>query len=574
MRKTKEVLVIFKTHLDVGYTTYAENVVEKYLKEYIPTAIKVGYELRNTETPFVWTVGSWLVWLALENDQTGEVVRAIQDGILRWHGLPFTTHTELMNQELFECGLRISKSLDERFGKRTTGAKMTDVPGHTIAMLPLLNKAGIRFLHLGVNPATPLPKVPPVFKWRFEDSEIIVMYQGDYGQVAEFDDFIVYFAHTGDNLGPQSAQAIQDVYAAVREKYPNDIIKAATLEDLAERMLTLTDLPVVDKEIGDTWIHGAGTDPQKVSRYRKLLRHIAALEECPKGLEDTLLCVPEHTWGMCVQLHFPYDKFYTHKELEGMRQERAKIEKSWQEQRDYVTKAEKLLGVASDYPITEPDLKDYEETELPDDVGYEVSWQIFDNSDYERYKKTYSRMIAEWVLWDFTKIGLPDYEGGIYTARAVKAYRKGEKRLYRLEFERGVAETYGLPYFYCAVENGRVDLRWFEKKCSRLPQACWFKIKGLREEWRIQKMGRWLDPREFIDSPLICGIDEDVDNGEVVIKSLDCGLVAPFGRRLLQYNVGEVDEDFYFNLYNNIWNTNFPMWYTDDGMFRFEILKK
>ena len=29
----------------------------------------------------------------------------------------------------------------------------------------------------------------------------------------------------------------------------------------------------------------------------------------------------------------------------------------------------------------------------------------------------------------------------------------------------------------------------------------------------------------------------------------------------------------YFNLYNNIWNTNFLMWYTEDAMFRFVVTK-
>ena len=28
----------------------------------------------------------------------------------------------------------------------------------------------------------------------------------------------------------------------------------------------------------------------------------------------------------------------------------------------------------------------------------------------------------------------------------------------------------------------------------------------------------------------------------------------------------------YFNLYNNVWNTNFPMWYEDDALFRFSIV--
>lgn len=58
----KRVLVIFKTHLDVGFTDLAEKVCDRYLNVFLPNAIRVGYELRNTETPFVWTVGSWLVF--------------------------------------------------------------------------------------------------------------------------------------------------------------------------------------------------------------------------------------------------------------------------------------------------------------------------------------------------------------------------------------------------------------------------------------------------------------------------------------------------------------------------------
>ena len=45
----------------------------------------------------------------------------------------------------------------------------------------------------------------------------------------------------------------------------------------------------------------------------------------------------------------------------------------------------------------------------------------------------------------------------------------------------------------------------------------------------------------------------------------------PFGRRLLQYGVKDAKEDLWFCLYDNIWNTNFPMWYSDDGLFRFTV---
>ena len=190
----KEVLVLFKTHLDRGFTDYAENIVKKYLEVNIPKAIEVGEELKGTATPFVWTLGSWMVWEALKHDKDGIVDKAIRDGIITWHALPFTTHTELMSCELFEYALDISKKLDERYGKKTIAAKMTDVPGHTMGMVPLMKKNGIKFMHIGVNPATPLPDVPRVFKWECDGESIVVMYQKDYGLHEEFEDFVIYFA--------------------------------------------------------------------------------------------------------------------------------------------------------------------------------------------------------------------------------------------------------------------------------------------------------------------------------------------------------------------------------------------
>ena len=215
----KDVLVIFKTHLDIGFTDYSENVVRRYLEKYIPGAIKVGYELKGSDTPFTWTVGSWLIYKALKQDD-GTVAQAIRDGILAWHALPFTTHTELMNTELFNYGLSLSKKLDERFGKKTIAAKMTDVPGHTIGMVPLMSKAGVKFLHIGVNAATPVPPVPGLFRWKLGEDEVIMMYQGSYGEAAEFDDFVLYFAHTNDNCGPQSAEEIVRIYDSIKAQYP------------------------------------------------------------------------------------------------------------------------------------------------------------------------------------------------------------------------------------------------------------------------------------------------------------------------------------------------------------------
>ncbi len=567
----KEVLIIFKTHLDIGYTDYSENIIGKYLNEYIPNAIRVGSELKNTDTPFIWTVGSWMINEALKYDKDGVVENAINDGILNWHALPFTTHTELMSRRLFEYGLDISKKLDKRFGKKTIAAKMTDVPGHTIAICPILEQAGVSFLHIGVNPATPLPPVPPIFKWELRDSAITVMYQGDYGEVADFDDFVVYFAHTNDNLGPQSADEIKDIYEQVRAKYPDCDLKAATLNDAAERIATLENLPVVENEIGDTWIHGAATDPQKLSRYKRVLRYIEE-KDIKADFSHNLLLVPEHTWGMCVQKYCHDTEHFLPEELDKIPQKEI-IEKSWTEQRGYVEATEKMLGLDADYDTNEPDLSGWAECDFNGNAEFELCWQIFDNSDYQRYKDTYMRSFVEWAIWDFTKVGLPDYEGGVYSAKVKKAYKCGSERLLRLEFDNDAAEKFGLPYFYVRLSKGDIEIKWFGKKASRLPQACWFKINSLEENWELCKMGEWIKADSIIGSPLISAA-EKVRNGNTVIELLDSALVAPFGKKLLHYNEKNLCQDLYFNLYNNIWNTNFPIWYSDDAIFRFKIDRK
>jgi hypothetical protein len=172
------------------------------------------------------------------------------------------------------------------------------------------------------------------------------------------------------------------------------------------------------------------------------------------------------------------------------------------------------------------------------------------------------------------KLGLPTYKGGIYTAKTIEAYKKENSTLYKLEFDKIVTEKYGLPYAWVETDGKNFELKWFGKKASRLPQAFWLKFKGMSENWELNKLGIWIKPEDIIGSPLISAVGTGVRNDEVEIKSLDAGLVAPFGRKLLRYNESNLKQDLYFNLYNNIWNTNFPMWYSDDSLFRFEIQKR
>src|SRR5262249_10138251 len=173
----RKVHVIFKTHLDIGFTDYAREVLKKYITRYIPTALSTAKALREWGERFTWTTGSWLIYEYLQQAQPAEkaaLEQAIREGDIAWHALPFTTHSELMDASLFRFGLSLSQELDRRFGKRTIAAKMTDVPGHTRAIVPLLADAGIQFLHIGVNPASTPPDVPDVFVWKSPDGADVI----------------------------------------------------------------------------------------------------------------------------------------------------------------------------------------------------------------------------------------------------------------------------------------------------------------------------------------------------------------------------------------------------------------
>lgn len=58
------------------------------------------------------------------------------------------------------------------------------------------------------------------------------------------------------------------------------------------------------------------------------------------------------------------------------------------------------------------------------------------------------------------------------------------------------------------------------------------------------------------------------------IESPDAFLVSPADSieyLLLFQDSQPVVEGMHFNLYNNLWGTSFPQWYSDDALFRFAL---
>jgi len=348
--------MIFKTHLDIGFTDLAAKVLQRYRTQFIPQAMAVARAMRTAGTPerFVWTTGSWLVWDYLEQaDRRGrrQMEEAIVAGDVVWHALPFTCHSELMDPHLFRVALGLSQELDRRFGRQTVAAKMTDVPGHTRGIVPLLAEAGVTFLHIGVNPVCRPPVVPPVFRWRHTDgSEVLVMYHTAYGAAMPLprSPDAIYFAHTGDNQGPQDAAHSAAEFARARATFPGSSVRGSTLDAVAAQVAaSRAHLPVVEEEIGDSWIHGGASDPQKVARYRAVARVLRQEAQSGRSNAATLACarrlilVPEHTWGLDLKTHLQDWEHWSAGQLARVRRwpNFQHAEASWAEQDAYIDAA-------------------------------------------------------------------------------------------------------------------------------------------------------------------------------------------------------------------------------------------
>ncbi len=65
----------------------------------------------------------------------------------------------------------------------------------------------------------------------------------------------------------------------------------------------------------------------------------------------------------------------------------------------------------------------------------------------------------------------------------------------------------------------------------------------------------------------------DDDGHGFELTTLDAPLVAPGQPSLLNFHNQPPDMrgGVHVNLYNNIWGTNFPMWFEDDALFRFKL---
>ena len=374
----KEIIIVFKTHFDNGYTDKAESVIDKYSTSMMEQALATLEKSRSLprEKQFVWTIPAWPLTQVLQRctpEMKPKIEAAIREGWFVYHGLPLTFETEAGDPEILVRSLSYAANLSKKYNlPLPRDAKMTDVPSHSWFLPTLLSNAGIKILHIGCNAVSSSPEVPLIFWWQGPDgSKLMTMYWGkSYGTSlvpAEDWKFKTWLAivHTNDNQGPPSPEDVETTLKKAHDLAPNAIIRIGRISDFYDAIMKENPvLPVVRGDMPDTWIHGYMSMPREMKEVRTLQKEIYSLEMLntlsnfwsdkkvnispfiTAATEGALLW-DEHTFGMAMSHGTSGDWVYGDK----FREFRAagtfkELEASWKEKADRVYQAEKVIDPA------------------------------------------------------------------------------------------------------------------------------------------------------------------------------------------------------------------------------------
>jgi hypothetical protein len=658
--------------------------------------MECAYQVNKPGQPllFVWTVGSYLIDLALRtypNDKRKMLDEAIRKGYITYHALPFTMHSELCNTKLFKAGLGIAERLDRQYLRKTIAAKMSDVPGHTIGIVAPMVEDGIEYLHIGINGVACMPNVPPLFVWQNSAGQsLIVNYCRSYGGATEVPghDEALYFMHSQDNMGPPSMAHLQQEFERLREKYPGAEICASTLDAFAAGLKRIRGrLPIVTEEIGDTWIHGTGSDPKKVSALKALVRldrawvkdgtwakHNSMLQDsrdARSAFLEELLLVCEHTWGLDFKKYLADFKNWNRSDFDEARKRDLILdaygqvpgcedyysfaktefkhlhpssitwdtrsysffESSHEEQRQYLGQAidllpepmkNKAMAVFKNPESEETYAPAEAKIQLPKGLaqkarlsGISILYQsdgsvsltpessaglplIFGTPEYQEVGQNVYKTLAErflsnmdenkgWAIPDYCKPGLessdapissvthkPVMDAAMHTEVGALCW-KGAYPSSPVTLA-GCPESCEVSLRSLAEGKLLLTLKLRDKHANRKPEALSLPF-SFPAAYRMQfkKIGTWISPEHVVQGGNCrCHTVQSIRITEPggdgwLLEPLDTPLTAIGSPDLLDFSLPDRLNRLYLALCNNLWGTNFKMWYEENILCRVMI---
>ena len=538
---------------------------------------------------------------------------AISKGWITYHAFPTNAELAAMNPEMIKAGFDLTHSIDLLLGvSNKTVLSQRDVPGVPRSSIRLLKSKGIATYSIGGNGRCNPPNVPQAFIWKDGSSidnvtapgssavsptgeELLTFwhpygygqidngglwnpengFNGDGGtpesprlELPNFDEALIY-AWRGDNAGPiTSPSDAQNVWNYAARFYPNAEIIASDLDTYSKAVHAAGDsviktLPVVTKDLSDSWIMGVQSDPWKEARARSFGRSLSKClsdVNCPnderlKNATRQAQKNGEHTWGLHVasmgKWHFNnWDNKVFHEGLASNDSILREFEQVWVEQRQYgIQRPMEALG---DHPVKSMMEKEFSRLSpsKPSTVGFtptqpntiiDFGWIQFsvlsDGSlsnitvNKKSWPGTFGQLIYQslnddvYADWrsnylrpgtggtdEYGKPGVTPQisKNATYTSSNILISTNILKKelIIELLFPSNLHNDYGyanstfLSYSFKTENVMNFSLQIFDKTSTRLPEALYLKFTPIYNNsfnYFMDKLGVWTNPIDVLD---------------------------------------------------------------------------
>jgi hypothetical protein len=117
----KKVILVFKTHFDIGFTDLAENVIKSYTGSMLDNLLAVCDGTKDLgRLRYIWTVPAWPLKVMTERsgDKKKRLDELIRNGQVVWHALPFSSHFDFTGLEDSIQWFKYSRELSRIYESR------------------------------------------------------------------------------------------------------------------------------------------------------------------------------------------------------------------------------------------------------------------------------------------------------------------------------------------------------------------------------------------------------------------------------------------------------------------------
>lgn len=219
-----------------------------------------------------------------------------------------------------------------------------------------------------------------------------------------------------------------------------------------------------------------------------------------------------------------------------------------------------------------------------------ITYDSYGADDYNYWFTHYSRDLDKTAHWAFADFGKPNIDKIADKYKQGRFAYKLENLTVSQEYNRfsALAELHIDGYFYeslgapqmfqikYTLESNRLtaELLWQNKPANRLPESIMFHVYPRSEKVSFTKLGRKINPFDIVrnGNRNIAAV-ENIELDGVKITNLHSPLVGIGKGKILHFDneYSPLSDGIAYVLYDNIWGTNFPLWYSDNAYFKYDI---